>query len=49
MEKAMREKKKEKMAQRIIGRRMPVKEDEPRERELQVIATKGGNQIAYLI
>jgi hypothetical protein len=39
----MRLKKQEKERIRIMGRHIPTVNDDERERELQIIATKGGN------
>lgn len=42
-EQELRQKKLERERIRIMGRTIPTVEDEHRERELQIVATKGGN------
>lgn len=42
-EQELKQKKLEKERLRIMGRTIPTAEDEPKERELQIVATKGGN------
>ncbi|CDW82911.1 UNKNOWN [Stylonychia lemnae] len=48
-ENEMKQKRQEKERIRIMGRTIPTAEDEERERELQIIATKGGKQRAIKI